>query len=240
MKILFTIVFSVFFIITSAIFFGVALILKICTFWFDKNLALLHSFTLFWASLYLKINPFWKINVYKNDIQIDNTKSHIFVSNHQSNFDTILLSVLNFNYKCVAKKELFKVPFIGWNMILNNYIPINRTSKKSIVDMMNQCDKAILKGNSVFLFPEGSRSIDGSIGKLKSGAFVLAKKHNLSIIPIVINGTKDIMPKNSKWINYKSNLSLSILNEVNSEMFNSVEVLKEYVQNIMAEELVKH
>lgn len=234
-----TILFVFFFFTTSAILFLFAVIIKLTTFLFDRNLTFLHYFTLYWARIYLAVNPEWKIVIRG----IENLKPNypcVYISNHQSYFDIMLISFLNIPYKWVSRSEIFNIPFIGWNMWLNNYIGLKRGNKKSIIQMLERSNNAIDKGNSIFIFPEGTRSLTGQLQKFKSGAFVLAKKKGIPIVPIVINGTKNILNKENKRLNFRSNLSINVLPAITSDIISSksIDELSEFVHAEMTKYIV--
>lgn len=121
---------------------------------------------------------------------------YIFMPNHQGSYDIfVLLGHLPFQFKWLAKKELFSIPFFGWAMAAAGYISIDRRGTRETVEAMNQAARRIREGMSVVIFPEGSRSPDGSIQPFKKGGFTLAIKSRVPIIPMAILGTREIMPK---------------------------------------------
>jgi 1-acyl-sn-glycerol-3-phosphate acyltransferase len=118
------------------------------------------------------------------------------MSNHQGSYDIFaLLGHLPFQFKWLAKKELFSIPFFGWTMAAVGYISIDRGGTRDTVEAMNEAARKIRDGMSVVVFPEGSRSPDGSIQAFKKGGFTLAIKSKVPIVPISISGSRDIMPK---------------------------------------------
>jgi 1-acyl-sn-glycerol-3-phosphate acyltransferase len=120
----------------------------------------------------------------------------VFMSNHQGSYDIfVLLGHLPFQFKWLVKKELFAIPFFGWAMAAAGYISIDRKGTRKTVEAMNQAAQRIREGMSVVIFPEGSRSPDGSIQPFKKGGFTLAMKSKVPIIPIALSGTREIMPK---------------------------------------------
>jgi 1-acyl-sn-glycerol-3-phosphate acyltransferase len=120
----------------------------------------------------------------------------IFMSNHQGSYDIfVLLGHLPFQFKWLVKKELFAIPFFGWVMGAAGYISLDRQGTRETVEAMNQAAQKIREGMSVVIFPEGSRSPDGSIQPFKKGGFTLAMKAKVPIIPISIAGSREIMPK---------------------------------------------
>ncbi len=130
---------------------------------------------------------------------IENIKGegpYIFMSNHQGSYDIFaLLGHLPFQFRWLAKKELFSIPFFGWTMAAAGYISIDREGTRETVDAMNEAAQKIRDGMSVVIFPEGSRSPDGTIQPFKKGGFTLAIKSKVPIVPIAIAGSREIMPK---------------------------------------------
>jgi len=127
---------------------------------------------------------------------IDPSKSYVYMSNHQSNFDIpVLLSHLNVQFRWLAKAELFKIPLFGVAMKRAGYISIDRTNRVSAINSLNRAAEVIRNGVSVMIFPEGTRSRDGRIRPFKKGGFILAIDSGAAIVPVVLHGTRHIMPK---------------------------------------------
>jgi len=127
---------------------------------------------------------------------VEPQKSYIIASNHQSNFDIFtLLGYLPIQFRWIAKAELFRTPFMGWAMTRIGYIPIERGSPKKAYRNILQAAEKVKQGVSVMIFPEGTRSPDGKLQPFKKGLFLIAIKSQAPILPIVIRGTKEIMPK---------------------------------------------
>ena len=223
---------------TSAIFFCVALVIWLLTVLFDKRLVLLHLFSSFWASVYLWAMPAWSVRVQgRNTVRLRDP--YVIVSNHQSVLDILVAFRLYFPFKWVSKAEVFKIPFIGWNMYLNRYIKLKRGDKKGIAKMFVDCEKALAEGNSLFVFPEGTRSETGSLKPFKSGAFILAKKMQVPILPVVISGTKEALPKHSLNFHGSHKVRIRVLEPVDYERFAdlSAKDTAEMVRDIIAAEL---
>jgi 1-acyl-sn-glycerol-3-phosphate acyltransferase len=120
----------------------------------------------------------------------------IFMSTHQGYYDVFaLLGHLPFQFKWFVKKELFSVPFLGWTMAAAGYINIDREGTRKTVEALNEAAQKIREGMSIVIFPEGSRSPNGSIQPFKKGGFTLAIKSKVPIVPIAITGSRKIMPK---------------------------------------------
>jgi 1-acyl-sn-glycerol-3-phosphate acyltransferase len=214
------ILFITFVFLTSSIFFSIALCIWLCTYPFDKRLWLLHRFTCAWASLYIWIFPPWVVTVIGRD-KIDPLKTYVIVSNHQSLVDILVAFTLFVHFKWVSKSEIFQVPLIGWNMFLNQYVPLERGRKTSIKKMYSACERHLKLGSSIFMFPEGTRSTTGKMRNFKEGAFVLAKRLDVPVLPIVINGSKNAVPKNSLNFHGRTHVHVEILDAVEPEQFNT-------------------
>lgn len=216
---------------TSAALFPVALVLRVVTRPFDRRLRILHLFTCFWASLYVWVFPPWSVTVHGRD-KID-TRTCIIVSNHQSLVDILVVFTLFIHFKWVSKSELFLIPLIGWNMALNRYVSLKRGDKASIKQMYTACEKHLREGSSVFLFPEGTRSTNGEMREFKDGAFILAKRMNVPILPLVITGSRHAVPKNSLNYHGKSDMHIRVLDPIEPEHFANKRV-KELTDEVQA------
>jgi 1-acyl-sn-glycerol-3-phosphate acyltransferase len=134
--------------------------------------------------------------------QIQGKGPYIFMSNHQGGYDIFALhGHLPFDFKWLAKKELFSIPFFGWTLTAAGYISIDRKGSRDTVRAMNEAAQKIQDGMSVVIFPEGSRSPDGLIQPFKKGGFTLAIKSKVPIIPVAIVGSREIMPKGRITVN---------------------------------------
>jgi 1-acyl-sn-glycerol-3-phosphate acyltransferase len=178
--------------IGATVFFGMIIILVSFLY---KDGRFIHSLLRGWAKSILWISRI-KVTV-KGDIpNIDSAKSYIYMCNHQSNFDIpVLLAYLPAEAKWLAKAELFKIPIFGYAMHRSGYISIDRSNRKSAFESLNRAAHIIKEGVSVLIFPEGTRSKDGNIKPFKKGGFVLAVDSGVPVVPIIIHGTRAIMPK---------------------------------------------
>ena len=128
--------------------------------------------------------------------KLDPARSYIYMPNHQSNADIpLLLGRLPVQFRWLAKAELFKLPIFGRAMRGVGYISIDRTNRKSAFESLDRAARTIRNGTSVLIFPEGTRSRDGRILPFKKGGFVLAVDSGVPIVPIIIRGTRNIVPK---------------------------------------------
>ena len=145
-----------------------------------------------------RVNPAWRL-VISGDAVVPAGDACIVVSNHQSHADIPLISNLPWEMKWVAKEELFRLPVIGWMMSLAGDLPVDRKSARSGALMMRKAMQVLADGCPVMFFPEGTRSVDGRVGRFTDGAFHLAIKAKVRILPLVIEGSRDCLPKKS-WV----------------------------------------
>ena len=124
---------------------------------------------------------------------------HIFASNHVSWFDVPALARVLPRYKFVAKAELFKVPIFGGGMRAAGMIEIQRDNRKAAFGSYEVAAERIKQGNSVVVFPEGTRGHAYPLRPFKKGPFVLAIAAGVPIVPIIVHGTIEIMRKGSLW-----------------------------------------
>ena len=223
--------------ISSAIFYVVAVIIRVLTQWFDRRLILLNLFSSFWASLYIWCMPIWSVKIYGRG-KMDMAKSYVIVSNHQSQLDILVAYRLFFPFRWVSKAEVFRLPFVGWNMVLNKYIKLRRGDGDSVRRMMEQCEDLLRQNISIIMFPEGTRSKTGFVKPFKPGAFILAKKMKKPILPLVINNTKNALPKHSLRLQGKFLMTVTVLDEIPYSTFKDMEV--EQISDRVRDAIVGH
>lgn len=207
-----------FVLLTFITFFPIACIIWALTVLFDKKLRILHLFTSFWGVSFVWINPFLRIKIEGRE-KIQSGTTYVMVCNHQSLLDIMVLFRIFTHFKWVAKKELFKIPIVGWTMTLNGYVKVDRAHKSSHIKMLKECESNLERGNSMMIFPEGTRSEDGQIQTFKEGAFKLALDAKKSILPIILNGTSDSFPKSGLFFRKFSTIQIRILDPVDYSSF---------------------
>lgn len=155
-----------------------------------------HGFARLWSRLILATSG-CKLRVEGLE-NVDLSQPYIYASNHQSAFDIPALYVgLPVQFRIMAKKELFVYPFMGWHMKRSGQIPIERENARSSLKSLARASETVRSGTPLFVFPEGGRTPDGTIKPFMSGAFYVAIRAGVPIVPMAIVGTYEILPMNS-------------------------------------------
>jgi 1-acyl-sn-glycerol-3-phosphate acyltransferase len=175
----------------------VALVLLV-TWPFDRNRTAAGRLLRLCGAFVSRSFPFWRIRI-EGQWPAGRT-AHVVVANHQSFLDIFLLSNLPREMKWVAKRELFKIPWVGWAFFLVGDIAIDRGEAASAVKVMGKARRYLENGMNVMIFPEGTRSKDGKLLPFKAGAFKLAIDAGVPVLPIVVSGSAQGMPKGSPWV----------------------------------------
>jgi len=174
--------------------FPVALFLWLISLLFDERRLMNNRWMVIQGIVLTKMSPFWKV-ITEGRERIDQNQAYVIVPNHQSLLDIVFFNMLRHRLRWVSKVEIFKVPLVGWEMRMVKYIELVRGNKSSVIKMMEECVKSLKDGISIVIFPEGTRSLTGAIGKFKTGAFQIAIKTDKPLLPVLIDGTGEIMPK---------------------------------------------
>ncbi len=152
------------------------------------------------GALAVAINPFWDFHVElvaEASGSIDPRRPHLFVANHRSMADIFLLCLLPWEVKFLSKDSVFRVPLLGWLMRTAGDISLSRGDKDSARAAIEQMRGRLTQGASVIVFPEGTRSADGSLAPFREGAFRLALELGIDVVPLAIRGTETALPKHS-------------------------------------------
>jgi 1-acyl-sn-glycerol-3-phosphate acyltransferase len=180
--------------VSCAVLFFPALLIWLATFFWDKKLRALAWYTSLWGAHYLAWAPFAGVTV-EGLPRAPLETPCVYVSNHQSMVDILAVFATRIPFKWVSKVENFYAPFLGWNMVLNRYVALRRGHLPSIMRMVRRCNALLREGHSLFVFPEGTRSDDGELKPFFQGAFRIAARNRAPIVPMVVEGTGQILPK---------------------------------------------
>lgn len=164
-----------------------------------RNAEWVHKVQQFWSRSF-----FWLMFL---PVTVDGTEhiqpgqSYVFVANHQSMFDVWLVyGWLPVIFKWLMKAELRKVPFVGTGCKAAGHIFVERHHAKASVESLRQIEEQLKGGVCTVIFPEGTRSEDGQVGRFKRGAFQIALDLGLPVIPLSIDGCFDILPKGAGFV----------------------------------------
>lgn len=185
-----------------------------------------------------KVNPNWQVHI-DRPVNIDDRNPFVMVSNHLSQADIPVISNLPWEMKWVAKKELFEVPLLGWMMKMSGDISVDRRSVNRKVSTFRQASYYLQHSCSVMFFPEGTRSRTGKLNRFAYGAFELAIKEQVPVLPMAIDGTQSALPKKSWKFGPRNNIKLKVLEPVSTEglSMDDIEKLADEVRLEILEQL---
>lgn len=192
------------------LFFPFQFALFILTVLFDRRRIIMHYNSSLWCAMALYFSPAWKLDIQGKE-NLDRTKSHIVVMNHQSLIDILLTFRLFYPFKMIGKKVLGLVPIVGWNLVLSGHLLVDRKKMKSQFSAIRKMENLIKKGDSMFVYPEGTRTRDGELGDFKKGAFRTAVSTNTPVLPVVIDGPFQLLPKKGFTIKKRRTIYVRIL-----------------------------
>jgi 1-acyl-sn-glycerol-3-phosphate acyltransferase len=185
---------------------------------FDRKRKIIHRILIWHCFIYKRLAPIKSFSCEGKE-KIVSRNTYIVVSNHQSLLDIIFLNTLGLNYKWVSKIENNKIPFIGWYLWMADYISVDRNEADSKQRMFEKSSKFLKEGVSIMIFPEGTRSANGEIGFFKRGAFMLAIQTGIPLLPVVIDGTGGILPKQGLIFGAKRDVKMRVLDPIYHENF---------------------
>ena len=229
----FSVLYWGFAVLTMPFLFAGALLVFLATAWFDRRRVALHVYSCAWGSFYVVMNPIWRLSV-EGRRRIPWKGPAVLVANHLSLLDILVLYALFRPFKWVAKAELFRVPVVGWNMTINDYVPIRRGDPESVRKMMDHCRRHLARGTPVLLFPEGTRSRDGRLQAFKDGAFRLALDAGCPVIPIVVSGTGEALPKHGLAFRGPMHARVRVLPAIPAGAHSTVDGLREAARSAIA------
>ena len=175
---------------------------------FDSQGKALHRMAEFWARIHLAASG---ISVSVTGLENIASPPYIFMCNHQSALDIFSLFVaLPLQFKWIAKRELFFIPFLGWAMKRAGYISLDRKHPREAIKAMDDAAQKIRGGMNIIIFPEGTRSEDGNLLPFKKGVFALALRAKVPIVPVGISGSSILQPKGSFIPNKKGVIYIRI------------------------------
>ncbi|MHB1744771.1 MAG: lysophospholipid acyltransferase family protein [Acidobacteriaceae bacterium] len=177
------------FVLVTAAFGSLSLIASL----FDGSGRIQHSIAQVWGGVLLRIalSPVRVVGAEN----FHPARAAVYVSNHLSYMDTpVVLNKLPFQFRILARHDLFKIPFIGWYLQRSGQIPVDSTSLRSTLASLNRGVQALRVGMPLVIFPEGGRSLDGRPQEFLSGPAYMAIRAQVPIVPMALIGTYELMP----------------------------------------------
>lgn len=163
---------------------------------FDSSGAVQHGFARLWARMILSTIG-TRISIEGLE-KIDTRRAHVYVVNHTSAIDIPVLYVsLPFQFRILAKRELFRYPFMGWHLKRSGQIPVVLDNPKASIRSLQLAVTAVKNNMSLVVFPEGGRSEDGQLQAFMGGAFFAAIRAHADVIPMALVGTYETLKMNS-------------------------------------------
>ena len=163
---------------------------------FDRTGAMQHWCAQWWCRL-VAWSIFARIHISGTE-NILPDRPYVYMANHSSLIDTpALFACLPYQFRIMAKKGLFRVPFMGWHLKTAGNFPVDRSNPRKTALSIRLVIEGVRAGKSLAVFPEGTRSSDGKLQEFKSGAFKIALRAGVPIVPVAIRGTSKLLPKGS-------------------------------------------
>jgi 1-acyl-sn-glycerol-3-phosphate acyltransferase len=158
----------------------------------DRSGKIQHACARLWARMILAICRI-RLKVYGDPVLYGDV-SYVFFVNHQSHVDIpIVLAALPIPFRFAAKKELFRIPFLGWHLRRSGHVPVDRHNPHATVKSFRGASRKLRSGTSLVFFPEGATSLDGSIQPFKGGGFVLAEQSHADVVSVTIQGSRAVL-----------------------------------------------
>ena len=163
---------------------------------FDRTGKMQHWCARWWCRL-VAWSIFAKIKVQGTE-NISADQTYVYMANHSSLIDTpALFAYLPYQFRIMAKKELFYIPFMGWHLWSAGNFPIDRSDPRKTAKSLREVIEGVRSGKSLAVFPEGTRTPDGKLQEFKHGAFKIAVRAGVPIVPVSIVGTFKLLPKST-------------------------------------------
>lgn len=166
---------------------------------FDKDGSILHAFARAWARFTMKsiFSPMHVIGLNR----IDTSRPHVYAVNHASALDIpALYAYLPFQFRILHKKELLSYPVVGWHLKRSGQVCVDQQNPARSVGQIKSALRTLKRGMPLVIFPEGGRTADGRIQPFLSGAFFLAIKSQVDIVPIALRGMYELLPMDTYHI----------------------------------------
>ena len=231
-----SIAFWAYFIFIGIVHLIIAVGIMLVTFVFDPDRRLNHLFSCWWGYHYAKIYPGLDVKTLHRS-RIQRGRPYVIVANHTSIADIVLCFGLFRQFKWVSKKANFKLPILGPNMRICKYVPLIRGDGRSVSAMFDRCEYWLRRDISIMMFPEGTRSKTGELLPFKPGAFSLARRCGVHVVPVVIHGGHELIAKHSSTFSADALTRIEVLEPIAPTDFESDDHLAQGVRQIIQDRL---
>lgn len=174
----------------------VVLAVFLLTAWWDRPRRLAGRCFRLLAAAAFRLNPLWSLEVHGAPPDL-RERAYVVTCNHQSMADPVLVGSLPWDTKWIAKKAVFRLPFMGQMMWMAGDVSVERRDAGSRSEAYEELKSWVLRGASVMIFPEGTRSPDGELLPFRNGAFRLAVETGAPVLPVAVVGTRRALRKGS-------------------------------------------
>lgn len=181
------------------------------------------------------LNPMWHFTVSGN-VPPDPRRPYMVVANHESFVDILLISHLPMEMKWLAKSDFFAYPLIGWMMRMAGDIRLVRSDSGSREKVLDEMADRLAKRVSVMVFPEGTRSATGELGKFRDGAFRVALQAGVPVLPLAVIGTRDALVKHD-WRFGTSHAEVRVLDPIPHDPTMDIATLRNHTRTVIASAL---
>ena len=171
-----------------------------------------------------------------------NGRVAVYASNHLSYTDTpVLFGILPFQFRIVARHDLFKLPFIGWHLTRSGQVPVNVTNPRASISSLGSAVKTLKSGMPVFIFPEGGRTQSGHVEDFLNGPAFMAIRAGVPIIPMALIGTHELLPIHTSEF-YPVPITLAVGEPIDTAAYSirQVEELTERVRETISRLYYEH
>lgn len=185
----------------------------------------MHRMLILQSIILVRIIPFWKLKIEGKE-KIPGNQPCVIISNHSSLADILMINCLGCNFKWISKIENSKVPVLGWYLRMADYITVDRDDEESKINMLARSLVCLKNGISLMIFPEGTRTIEGTPSLFRRGAFQLAIEAGVPLLPVVLKGTGDLLPKHGFLLGDSRHIVMRVLDPVYPESFGTTDALQ--------------
>ncbi len=175
-----------------------------------------------------------RVNI-KGREKIKEDMQYVIISNHQSQYDILaLVTSLKVQFRWVIKRELLYVPLFGWALYAAKNVFIDRSNRGKAIASINKAVNRLPQGVSLLVFAEGTRSKDGTLQKFKKGGFTIAIERKMTILPVVVKGSRAILPKGS-LVFHSDTIEVVVCDPIPTEQYTheSIEELINITHNVI-------